>query len=429
MVLNNGIRLFSSLVLTRLLAPDLYGLMAVGNVIVSALVMLSDIGLTQSVIQSARGEEQEFLDTIWSIRLIRGFILAAILIAVAGLLALLRIYAPSAIHGTYGDPRLVTILLILAAFPVADGFESTNLALQRRGVNLRPVVLIDVLSQLCATLLMVIAASMHPALWILPSGWVLSSLLKSVSSYALRGSGNRFKWDAQAAREIWHFSKWILISSSLTFIYRDGDRFVLGALFNASEMGLYGVSILLLTAAKQVVSSLSGNIGLPALAQVSRNRPEELRKAYRRCRNPIDIFCLAASGFMFGGADLIIKVLYDTRYQGAAPIFRLLALILIAHRYVVFDDFLVATGNTRQLFKRGLLQVVVLLVSLPLGYRFGGMTGAVLGVLASNFSIVPLLMVLENKSGVFDWRAELKLLPIFFVTAGAAYALSSLILR
>lgn len=421
MALNNAIRLLSNLLLTRLLAPDLYGLMSIGNVIVGALILLSDIGLAQSVVQSPRGEDPKFLNTIWSIRFVRGLILSAILVVIAGALALGEHYQIAFLSGTYSDPRLVTVLLVLAIFPITDGFESTNLLLCRRAVHLKPIVVIDVASQVLSTVLMALVAYWRPSPWVLPAGWVCYSLFKSLGSFSIGGPGNKLQWDPECANEIWHFSKWILVSSSLTFAYREGDRLVLGGLLSASEMGIYGVSILLLGAVKQVVGSLSGTVGLPALAEIARTRPAQLRSAYRRCRMPIDLLCLGAAGLMFGGADLIIHVLYDQRYQAAAPIFRLLSLILLSHRYVVFDDFLVATGNTRQLFKRGVLQVVVLIAALPIGYHFGAMKGAVVGVLLANFSTVPLILALEARSGIFDWRAELKVLPFFVLAAAIGY--------
>lgn len=421
MALTNAIRLLSNLLLTHLLAPDLYGLMTVGNVIVAALIMLSDIGLIQSVLQNPRGAESKFLNTVWSIRLLRGVMLAGILLAIAAFFAGAGHFFPGRITGTYGDGRLVTVLLVLALFPIADGFESPNLLLCRRAVNPKPIVLIDVGSQLLATLLMALAAWWHPTVWVLPAGWVCYSLFKSLGSLIIAGPSSKLEWESSYVNEIWHFSKWIMMSSALTFVYREGDRLLLAGLFSASEMGIYGVSMLLLGAVKQVLGNLTATVGLPALAEIARTDPSRLRSAYRRCRTPIDLMCLSIAGLMFGGADLIIHVLYDHRYQGAVPIFRLLALILVAQRYSVFDDFLVATGDTRQLFKRGVLQTVVLISALPIGYHFGGMTGAVWSVLLANFSTIPLILFLEARKGLFDWRAELRVLPILPIAAAIAY--------
>ena len=43
--LSQVVRLGSSLILTRLLAPDIYGVMAIGYMVATGLVMFSDVGL------------------------------------------------------------------------------------------------------------------------------------------------------------------------------------------------------------------------------------------------------------------------------------------------------------------------------------------------------------------------------------------------
>ena len=422
MALNNGIRLLSNLLLTRLLAPELYGLMSVGNVLVGGLIMLSDVGLAQSIIQSPRGDEPRFLNTVWTVKVVRGLLMAATLGAIAATLTLLRLFAPQLLSGSYADPRLVQVLLVLLVFPITDGLEATSLLLYRRAINLKPIVLVDVGAQILSTIFMAAMAFWSPSVWVLPAGWVLYSTLKSLASFLVPGPRNSFCWDSEIAREVWHFSKWILFSSALTYVYRDGDRLILGGLLTTHEMGIYGVCVLLLAAVKTVVGSLAGNVGMPALAEIARDRPQQLASAYRRCRFPIDMVCLGIAGLMFGGAELIIGILYDHRYQDAAPIFRLVSLLLVTHRYVLFDHFLVATGNTKQLFKRGVLQVVAMLIGLPLGYHLGGMTGAIYGLLMSNFAIVPLIWWLEARAGLFDWRAEVRVLPVFALGAAIGYA-------
>ena len=53
-VLSQLLRFGSSLILTRLLSPDLYGVMAVGYMVITGLTMMSDVGLAAGVIQSKR---------------------------------------------------------------------------------------------------------------------------------------------------------------------------------------------------------------------------------------------------------------------------------------------------------------------------------------------------------------------------------------
>jgi len=60
---SQGLRLGSNLILTRLLVPEMFGVMAIVTVIMAGLAMFSDVGLLQNIVQSKRGEEIDYLNT------------------------------------------------------------------------------------------------------------------------------------------------------------------------------------------------------------------------------------------------------------------------------------------------------------------------------------------------------------------------------
>ena len=75
---NQVVRLGSNLILTRLLFPEAFGLMALVNVFMMGVVLLSDLGISQSVMQSKRGDDPVFLDTAWTVQIVRGSILTVV---------------------------------------------------------------------------------------------------------------------------------------------------------------------------------------------------------------------------------------------------------------------------------------------------------------------------------------------------------------
>jgi hypothetical protein len=77
------IRLASSLILARLLFPEAFGLMALVNVFMQGLEMLSDLGIGPGIIQNKRGAEPKFLRTAWTLQIIRGFVLWGITLLLA----------------------------------------------------------------------------------------------------------------------------------------------------------------------------------------------------------------------------------------------------------------------------------------------------------------------------------------------------------
>lgn len=69
---NQALRLAANLILTRLLFPEAFGLMTLVNVILVGLQMFSDFGLVPAISQNPRGDDPDFLDTAWTIQVIRG---------------------------------------------------------------------------------------------------------------------------------------------------------------------------------------------------------------------------------------------------------------------------------------------------------------------------------------------------------------------
>lgn len=412
--LTQAIRLGSSIVLTRLLSPDMYGLVAMGTVIISAVWMMSDFGFSLGVIRDQRADEPVFLNTIWTLQLIRGAALCLLMnLAALGMLAA-GSWAPGLLGGSYGDPRLPAVVAIMSLVPIASALESTNLPRAQRALAMGPVVRNEVLVQLGVTTLLITLAFHWPSYWVLPLGWLLFQAgTTALSHWTLPGPPNRLGWNRAVATEAWHFSKWILISSLLTFLFREGDRILLGGLVSTAELGIYAIGALLVNTSRDVILKLASFVGMPALAEVMREQPERLREAFRQCRGPIDAICVAGAGFFFAAADRIIDIIYDGRYSAAGHTMAVLALGLIAHRYTVVDQYLIATGETRQLFKRGVFQNLTIYTAVPLGFSLWGMTGALAGIVLAQTSVVPFMLKVQHDRGLLDWRLELGTLAWF----------------
>src|SRR6056297_894581 len=80
----NFLRLGSNLILTRILFPEAFGLMALVAVFLTGLKMFSDFGLNASIIRSARGDDPIFLQTAWTVQILRGIMLWLISVMLAG---------------------------------------------------------------------------------------------------------------------------------------------------------------------------------------------------------------------------------------------------------------------------------------------------------------------------------------------------------
>src|ERR1700677_5161062 len=107
-----GMRFVGSIILTRLFAPELFGLMTLLTTIIVGLTLFSHIGLEDSVIQNLRGDEEPFLNTVWTIQVLRGI----------GLWLVMMIVAWPVAH--FYDQRLLWLLPFVGFASVISGFSS-----------------------------------------------------------------------------------------------------------------------------------------------------------------------------------------------------------------------------------------------------------------------------------------------------------------
>ena len=121
-----ALRLLSTVIVTRLLMPEAYGLMSLAMIFVTGLALLSDIGIAPSVIQSKRGEDEDFLRTAWTIKVLRGLFLGLMGCAIAWPAALI-----------YDEPRLFGLICALSMVPVLDGFMSMTQLIYERRIKLK----------------------------------------------------------------------------------------------------------------------------------------------------------------------------------------------------------------------------------------------------------------------------------------------------
>src|SRR5262249_50324804 len=126
--LNYAIRLGSSLLMTRLLVPQMFGVMAIATMVMVGLAMLSDLGLQQNIIQSRRGGDPDYLNTAWTLQVIRGVLLWFIALCISALVLAANHVGLVPKASAYADPYLPYVIAAISISVVINGLQSTKLS-------------------------------------------------------------------------------------------------------------------------------------------------------------------------------------------------------------------------------------------------------------------------------------------------------------
>jgi O-antigen/teichoic acid export membrane protein len=407
-------RLFTNLIMTRLLFPDAFGVVAAATALISGLQMLSDFGVKAVVVQSPRGEDGRFLRSAWLFQCSRGALLWLILAIVCQLLNLPGIHSMLPITSVFADSSFPSVTIALGLSLVLSGVESTAIPWNLRKLNFRPVVLLDLIARIIPIPFMIVWAYAFPSVWSMVAGTLIGSFLRAVLSHVvIPGPRMGFVWRTEHIKEIVAFGKWINLSSWATFVGSRSDVIILGLLLPSSTLGIYYIAKTLSEAVESFLERLNSTMTLPVLGEVIRVNPNNLKDRYYRFRLPIEIVAASSAGFLFAAGDLIVNVLYDERYSEAGLILRFLSFGLLVYPFQLIRGAFTAVGRTNIVAWVSVLQAVSLIVCLSLGYYVYGPLGAIAGVAGSRVIPSLAMLILAHKANwISPWK-ELRWMPTY----------------
>ena len=370
------LRFGSNLILTRLLAPDLFGLMALVQIFIRGLSLFSDIGIKPSIIRSPHGEEPIFLNTAWSIQVVRGF----------GLwIACLIITIPVANY--YEEQRLLWLIPIVGFTTIISGFNSTILASLNRRMEFRKIAIFELGVQIISLAILIGWAWLYPSIWALVGGNLVSVSLIVLFSHKINlEKPNRFAWDKKAIQEIVSFGKWIFLSTAMTFLASEADRILLGKFFSLEMLGIYIVAFTFADIPRQVSQKISSKVIFPAISQLIDLPRKTLKQKIvaKRWKLIMLLSLMVAVLACFG--DLVILALYDDRYQQASWILPILAIglwpLLLS---TTMDRFLVAAAKPSYLALGNFFKFIYMIVGIPLGFLKMGILGVIIVIALNDF--------------------------------------------
>lgn len=365
------LRLGSSLLLTRLLAPEVFGLLSLAMVVLAGLTLLSDIGTRDAAIRSKRGGDKAFLQTAWTIQVIRGCAIGVVACLVAW---------PAA--WVYDQPDLFALICVLSLAVVINGFKSISVVTMNRKLILGRIITIEIAVQVVTIGITVFAAWMLRSVWALAIGQISGVLLHLVLSYTVFPRfPHRFRLERETVSEILVFGRWILLATLFGYFGGRGIGAIQGFLLPIEVIGFLGIASKLAWTPGMLVNQVLSKAAYPGISEVARQRPENLRGVLRRVRKllfvgTVPLFCLLS--FM---AQPIVDFLYDPRYAMAGTFMSLLALNTgISVLSMPYQSIMLAVGESRvHAFVMG-ASAAFRITGVFLGYYIGGVIGILTAV-------------------------------------------------
>ena len=414
------LRLGSNLVLTRLLAPEAFGVIGVLAAISTVLQLLTDMGFKAFVIRMQESVDKRFLNVIWTIRLFRSLLLTAIMFASADLLA-----------AAFDKTELATPIRAASLLFALEGLISLHPMVAQRQQRVSYISAVEFAAYLIQLVATIIACIYLRSFWGILVGMYVFAVTNVLFSYLLYPGGlHAIAFNRKVSRDLWNFARFVVLSSIITIVLGQADRIFIGRALSLEALGLYMLALSFTSAARSLIESYCGKVLFPFFAETFRTAPEKLNGLFYSARRRMMLTLAFLLGGGIGGGTLIVRILLDERYLEAGPYLSILCLgpLFMLYRRPA-ENIMFAKGRIRSTLESNIVSLLWIIVAAPAGYHFFGVIGLVAAFALIDAAAAAYWAVNLGRTGVLQAREEAYILGAALLGAAIGFGADRLAIR
>ncbi|MFH1144364.1 MAG: oligosaccharide flippase family protein [Candidatus Eisenbacteria bacterium] len=255
------------IVLAALLSPLEFGLFGLAILTMMALDTMTRTGFQQALIRDPR-DITRHLDVAWSVHLVRGLLLAALLVLIAPYVA-----------SYFEEPGAIRLTRAIALVLVFQSFSNIGVVYFQKELNFRKEFAFRLSGTLADLLTAAVAAWLLRSAWALLLGLVAGEVVRLIVSYVIHPYRPRLRFERQSLLELARYGIWISLSGMMLFLGTRAAGLVVGKVVGATALGLYQMAYRIPQIAIQEVSAAVERIALPTYSLVQHDLAR-LRRSY-----------------------------------------------------------------------------------------------------------------------------------------------------
>ena len=353
------------IILARLLSLEDFGVVAIAMSIIMIVEAIMELPLGLALVALPARTTSHY-DTVFTLQLLRGLILASILLIASWPLSQI-----------YHDPRLIPLICALSIAPASRGLMSPRMIEFSIAFNFLPTLIVEVVGKLSALALSLIAVFLIGNYWALAVSTIASPITMLFASYVLAPHLPRIslkEWPDFA-----DFLRWSTIGQTINALIWQMDPLLLGHVVDHFSIGAFSMASNLVALPTQIFSVQVIQPLVVAFSSV-RGDLQRLTAAYQKSAISIVALSLPVMVGMSICAEPLLRLAFGEKWLASTTVLRWLAIAAIPSFLVSPLQSLALSMQRVQLVTR--LTVIELLVKFPLmligilSYGIPGVLGA-----------------------------------------------------
>jgi len=393
-----GLQFIGDIILSRILVPEDFGLMAIALAVLAFSEMLTETGFSSALIQKQKNVNS-LLNTAWTMEVIKGLCLCALLLLLA-----------KPISGFYNDERLYSLLNTIAILFLFRGCRNVGVIYFRKKLEIHKQVLLDIIPFILQLIFIIPAAFYLHNVWAIVIGIYMRRISELFLSYIMHPYRPSFKINKLALNELFNFGKWIFGISILGAIRKNYTPLFIGKTFDMDTLGYFNRAELFSTLLFTVLVQIIWQVGYPAFSIIQKDITK-IKNVYINAIYFISYFGLAIMAVLYVlSEDLIRLFLSEVWLESTGMMKMLLPVGVMSLIGSISPIILQSCGMPHLSTRNSFFSLIILLVLMTLLTYYFGLTGLLTSmIIASSFSLIYGFMLVNR---IIDFQLA-KVIPLF----------------
>ncbi len=314
--------LIVSLILARILGPEAFGLIAMANVFILFAELFVRQGLVAAIVQRPRLTAAH-LDTAFWMTVMLAVALAPAAIGASGWWA--------AVNDT---PELASLIQALVPLLVFKALGVAQEAYIRRQMNFRALALRTNVAVLTGGVAGVTAALLGAGVWALVIQQLVTAFLELVLIWLLSSWRPRWRFRADAARDLVGFSARMVLAALGSFVNTQSDALLIGLFFGPLVVGLYRMAVRFISIMLELTAGTLQSVMLPELSRFSEDRPRFNERTVEVIRLA-SLVAVPVLGVLAASSDALMALL-GAEWAPAADALKVLCVLAVVQAAAAF---------------------------------------------------------------------------------------------
>lgn len=346
-------------VLSRILPPADFGLIAIATVVTTFATLLRDMGTAAAVVQ--RNElKKELLDTVFWLNALVGLSLAILVAALAVPLSLI-----------FRQPALAGVLFALTVtFPFAS-LGAVHQSLLEREMRFRTLARIEISSAIAALVIAIVTALSGFGVYSLVVNTIAIAVLSTVQLWVASRWRPRFSWSAAELRSVWGFSGSLFGFQVLNYFSRNADTLLIGRFLGPTDVGIYNMGYRIMLFPLASLSLVISRVLLPVLSR-KQTDSAAFGSLYLKAASAIATVTIPLMAALWVLRSPFVEVVLGSNWSAVAPVLAWFAPVgMIQSVLTTVGLIYMGTGNTKRMLQWGIFYSLALIAAISVGLFWG----------------------------------------------------------